>query len=83
MAEISRVFDELRGTHRMTSYDGIPIIDTHIGFRESGYDEYAFITRQVTVRAFVSYEIRDSSNAAISDYNKLDFGGGANLTVRF
>ncbi|MDI9914198.1 amidohydrolase family protein [Rhodococcus sp. IEGM 1379] len=30
----------------MTPYDGVPIIDTHIGFRESGYDEYAFITRQ-------------------------------------
>ncbi|MEE2058471.1 amidohydrolase family protein [Rhodococcus artemisiae] len=30
----------------MTPYSGTPIIDTHIGFRESGYDEYAFITRQ-------------------------------------
>lgn len=48
-----------------------------------GLGLYAFITRQVTVRAFISYEIRDSSNAAISDYNKLDFGGGANVTVRF
>lgn len=34
----------------MTPYDGIPIIDTHIGFREAGYDEYAFITRQTKDR---------------------------------
>ncbi|GAB2659978.1 amidohydrolase family protein [Prescottella soli] len=34
----------------MTAYDGIPIIDTHIGFREAGYDEYAFITRQTKDR---------------------------------
>lgn len=30
----------------MTPYSGTPIIDTHIGFREAGYDEYAFITKQ-------------------------------------
>ena len=34
----------------MTPYEGIPIVDTHIGFREAGYDEYAFITRQTKDR---------------------------------
>lgn len=34
----------------MTPYDGIPIVDTHIGFREAGYDEYAFITQQTKDR---------------------------------
>ncbi|HEY6167803.1 MAG TPA: hypothetical protein VI454_07165, partial [Verrucomicrobiae bacterium] len=48
-----------------------------------GVGLYAFITRQFSVRAFINYERRDSSSGFISDYEKLDFGGGANVTVRF
>lgn len=34
----------------MTGFRDMPVIDTHIGFRESGYDEYAFINRQTKDR---------------------------------
>ena len=48
-----------------------------------GVAVHCFFTPQVSLRAFVSYDIKDSSNSATPDYDKLDTGGGVNLTVRF
>jgi hypothetical protein len=48
-----------------------------------GLGLYAFLTQRLSVRAFLNYDLRNSSNRYISDYRKLDLGGGANFTVRF
>ncbi len=42
---------------------------------------YFFFTPQVSLRTFVSYDVRKSDSA--QDYRKLDAGGGVNLTVKF
>jgi predicted porin len=36
-----------------------------------------------SVRAFVSYENRNSSDDSVADYNKLDAGGGLTFMARF
>jgi len=45
---------------------------------------YCFITPQLSLRAFAGYDWKrsDGRNAG-SDYEKLDAGGGVNLTLRF
>jgi len=48
-----------------------------------GVAVHYFFTPQISLRAFVNYDIRDSSNSAVPDYNKLDTGGGVNLLVKF
>jgi len=44
---------------------------------------YCYFTPQVSLRAFVNYDLLESSDSSVPDYNKLDAGGGVNLTVRF
>ncbi len=66
----------------MTPYNGIPIIDTHIGFRESGADEYAFIKRQTKDR-----ESRDEFSMPAQYMFKgvpddLDTGDPISVTLR-
>lgn len=41
------------------------------------------LTRQISLRAFVSYDIMKTSSSFAQDYNKLDAGGGLGLTMRF
>jgi len=38
---------------------------------------------RVSLRGFLSYEIRDSDSAIIGDYQKFDAGAGLSLNVRF
>ena len=40
-------------------------------------------TRQVALRAFVSYDILRTHGQLAQNYDKFDAGGGLNLTVRF
>ena len=48
-----------------------------------GLSAYLPLCANASLRAFVSYEIKDSDAPAIPDYRKLDAGGGLNLSVRF
>ena len=41
------------------------------------------ITQNVALRTFVSYETLNSSSSYVQNYDKLDIGGGLNLSVRF
>jgi hypothetical protein len=41
------------------------------------------LTQNVALRTFISYETLDSSSAYVQNYDKLDIGGGLNLSVRF
>lgn len=41
------------------------------------------LTRNISLRAFVSYDIMNTSSSFAQDYNKLDAGGGLGLTMRF
>ena len=44
---------------------------------------YCSFTRQISLRAFVGYDILDTTSVMVPDYKKLDAGGGLNLTIRF
>ena len=44
---------------------------------------YCSITKQIGLRAFVTYDILDTTSVIVPDYKKLDAGGGLNLTLRF
>ena len=44
---------------------------------------YCFFTRQISARAFVGYDIMNTSGNSVPAYNRLDAGGGANLSIRF
>lgn len=41
------------------------------------------LTRDISLRAFVSYDIMRTSSGFAQDYNKLDVGGGLGLAIRF
>ena len=41
------------------------------------------LTRQISLRAFVSYDLMSTSSKFAQDYNKLDAGSGLGLTMRF
>jgi hypothetical protein len=41
------------------------------------------ITRQISIRTFVSYDIADTDGYYVQNYRNLNAGGGLNLTVRF
>ena len=41
------------------------------------------ITKNISLRAFVGYDILNTDGFYVQDYQKLDAGGGVNLTVRF
>lgn len=44
---------------------------------------YWIICPNFNVRAFVSYDLLESSNQSVPDYRKLDAGGGVNVNFRF
>ena len=44
---------------------------------------YCAITRQITLRGFVGYDILNTNSELVPDYTRLDAGGGINLTIRF
>jgi hypothetical protein len=45
---------------------------------------YCHITPQISLRAFVGYEILETSQSAFAqDYKRFDAGGGLNLAIRF
>jgi len=48
-----------------------------------GLAVYCAITRQITLRGFIGYDVLETSSQLVSDYNRLDAGGGVNLTIRF
>jgi hypothetical protein len=48
-----------------------------------GLGLYCFLTPHISLRTFVGYDIMNSSSKQAPDYNKLDAGGGLNLTIRF
>ncbi len=41
------------------------------------------LTAQISVRTFVSYDLATTDGFYVQDYQKLDAGGGVNLTIRF
>lgn len=41
------------------------------------------LTRNISLRAFVSYDLMRTTGKITDDYNKLDAGGGLGLTIRF
>jgi len=48
-----------------------------------GLAVYCAITRQITLRGFVGYDILNTNSDLVPDYTRLDAGGGVNLTIRF
>jgi hypothetical protein len=48
-----------------------------------GLGLYGQVTRNISLRAFVNYETRDSSESTTPEYHQFNAGGGVNLTVRF
>jgi len=44
---------------------------------------YCPITRQISLRTFVSYDIANTDGYYVQNYRSLNAGGGLNLTVRF
>lgn len=48
-----------------------------------GLSAYVTLHQNVSLRGFLSYEIKDSDAAIVPDYQKFDIGGGLNLSVRF
>ena len=42
-----------------------------------------FCTRNISLRGFVGYDLRESSDPLAPDYRKLDAGGGLNLVFQF
>lgn len=49
----------------------------------AGLGIYGFVTRNITVRAFVNYDARESSEDQVPEYRQFNAGGGVNVTVRF
>ncbi|KAF0181445.1 MAG: hypothetical protein FD161_118 [Limisphaerales bacterium] len=48
-----------------------------------GLSAYVTLHQNVSLRGFLSYEIKDSDAAIVPDYQKFDLGAGLNLSVRF
>ena len=48
-----------------------------------GLSLYCPITRQITLRTFMGYDIMNTDGFYAQNYRKFDAGGGLNLTVRF
>lgn len=48
-----------------------------------GLSAYVTLRENVSLRGFLSYEIKDSDAPIVPDYQKFDIGGGLNLNVRF
>ncbi|MBI5800249.1 MAG: hypothetical protein HZA92_05910 [Verrucomicrobia bacterium] len=48
-----------------------------------GLSAYLTLRENISLRGFLSYEIKDSDAAIVPDYQKFDIGGGLNLNVRF
>jgi len=48
-----------------------------------GLSAYVTLHQNVSLRGFLSYEIKDSDDPIVPDYQKFDLGGGLNLNVRF
>lgn len=44
---------------------------------------YCSFTQHISARAFVSYDMLESSSATVTDYRNLNAGGGVNFTIRF
>jgi hypothetical protein len=49
----------------------------------AGFSAYVTLHEKVSLRGFLSYEIKDSDDSTIPDYQKFDIGGGVNVNVRF
>lgn len=48
-----------------------------------GLSAYIALHEKVSLRTFMSYEVRDSDTPAVADYTRFDLGMGLNLNVRF
>ncbi len=48
-----------------------------------GLSAYIALHEKVSLRSFMSYEVRDSDTPAVADYTRFDLGMGLNLNVRF
>jgi len=59
------------------------LVDRDDYLHSFGIAVHCFLTRNISVRAFVNYEILESSNQFVPEYNKLDAGGGVNFNIRF
>ena len=44
---------------------------------------YCYFTSYISARAFVGYDIMNTTSALVPDYNQFDGGGGVNVTIRF
>ncbi|MEQ2007697.1 MAG: hypothetical protein ABMA26_12950 [Limisphaerales bacterium] len=49
----------------------------------AGLSAYVTLRENVSLRGFLSYEIKDSDAPIVPDYQKFDIGGGLNLNIRF
>ena len=59
-------------------------IDRQDYLHSLGLALYCFFTPQINVRAFVGYDLKSSDGRnSVPDYDRLDAGGGVNLTIRF
>ena len=59
-------------------------IDREDYLHSFGIALYCFFTPRISLRGFVSYDIKDSDGRQQGeDYRRLDAGGGVNLTIRF
>ena len=48
-----------------------------------GLAAHCALSRNVSLRAFIAYDILQTNSQLAQDYEKLDVGGGLNLTIRF
>jgi hypothetical protein len=58
-------------------------IDRDDWLNSFGVTLYCPITRQISLRTFVGYDIANTDGFYVQNYQKLDAGAGLNLTVRF
>lgn len=49
----------------------------------AGLSAYVTLRENVSLRGFLSYEIKDSDTVGFDDYQKFDLGAGLNLSIRF
>ena len=48
-----------------------------------GVAVYWVVCKHANVRAFVGYDIKNSDSPFVSEYSRLDAGGGVNVSIRF
>jgi hypothetical protein len=69
---------------RFTDFVATPATESRNDYLNSvGLAFYCFFTDYINLRAFVSYDVLNSSDQSVPDYKRFDAGGGVNLNIRF